>query len=135
MELVEIDAVGSEVRERTIELLDHLAGRPAGPSIEKAVVLVPELGRDHPLAALAADRAADERFREPVAVALGGVDEVDALVLRVRKEPLDVLEVEGPSPFAAELPRPEPHHRNDEIGRAQGAVFHRPDLPTLMTGW
>ena len=45
-----------------------------------------ELGGDHPVAALTAERAPDERLGEAVAVALGRVDEVDALVLRVREE-------------------------------------------------
>jgi hypothetical protein len=96
---------------------------------------VPELGGDHPLAALAAERAADQRFREAVAVALGRVDEVDAPVLRVRKEPLDVFERERPAPLASELPRPESDRRNDETGLAEGPVFHRPGLPSWVRGW
>src|SRR6185369_6347560 len=135
MELVEIDVVRLQIGERAIELFDHVARRPARRAIEEPVVLVPELRRDHPVAALPPERAADERFRETVAVALGRVDEVDALFLRVREEAQGVVEGEGFSPLAAELPRAEFDDRDDELGLSEGAVFHRAGLPTWERGW
>jgi hypothetical protein len=49
---------------------------------------VADLGGDHPVVALLVDRAADERFSQMVAVALGGVDQVHAELPRASEQPV-----------------------------------------------
>ena len=68
------------------------------------VELVAELGGDHPVVALLVDGAPDERLGQVVAIALGGVHQVDPKLATPPEQLVDFLLGEAPAPLAAELP-------------------------------
>jgi hypothetical protein len=89
---------------------------------------VAELGGDHPVVPPLADGRADERFGQMVAVALGGVHQVDTQLSGSPQQSVDLLVGEVLSPLAAELPGPDPDNRHREAGAAEPAVLHRRPL-------
>jgi len=130
MLLINVDVVGPKRPQRPFQLGDHLLGCPVIAADGNwwpvvllhglGVELVAELGGDHPVVSLLADRLADERFGQVVAVALGGVHQVDTQVSCPPQQPVELLLGEALSPFAAELPGPDPDDRD-----------LRPVLPSL----
>ena len=81
--LVEVDVVGLQPAQAVVARLADVRAPRAGPSFGQSLARVVDLGREHrPLAPTVALRepAADDRLGEPapVAVDVGGVEEVDA---------------------------------------------------------
>jgi hypothetical protein len=107
--------------------------------------VVAELGRDHPVVSVPLDRLADERLGLVVAVALGGVNQVDAEVSCapsswstsgwVKRHPHSPPSCQVPIP-TTETRRPVlPNLRYfmlaTFLARSRGQAWHRPDTPLL----
>ena len=119
--LVEVDAVGVQAAQAVLDLAHDPQARVAalvrtGPHREV------NLRRQDDLVAPALDGLADDLFRLPCRVGVGGVDEVDALLERAvdHAEAVVVVRV---SPWAE-------HHRAEALdadldaGAAERTVFH-----------
>ena len=84
----------------------------------------PELRRDHGAVAPPGERAAEEELAVAVAVALGGVEERDPGVERRVDDGARLRLVDPP----AEVVAAEPDDGDDEAGRAEVPLAHRPNL-------
>ena len=89
---------------KRVELAEDLVGRPQLVPLEVAGVPVAELGGDVPLVAAALDGLADEPFGDVVAVALGGVEEVDAEFAAALQDGAHLVDLVVAPPLAPELP-------------------------------
>jgi len=129
MVLKQVDMVGAESDERILDLLAGVGGRALVAAFHEAGEAVAELGGNDPSVAIAAgfDGPADELFGGVVAVALGGVDEIDPAVGGGGEELIDFRLLEVFPPLAAELPRAHADDRDAKIGSTEAAVFHGGD--------
>jgi hypothetical protein len=115
--LVEVEIVRLEPPEAGLECAPDLLGRAlAAPDLAAAT----ELGREYDPLAAATERAPEERLAQPVAVAIGGVEEDDAGVKcgvdhGARRGLVDTAaEVVAAEPNEGDFERPErprPHRR------------------------
>lgn len=101
---MQVDVVGPQRFQRVFQLQEHILGLARFRAIERLVKLVTELAGHDPLVALAFDRLSNKRFRRVVAIALGGVDQVDAKVAAAFEHRVDFRLLKRLVPFAAELP-------------------------------
>jgi hypothetical protein len=90
MQIVDVDPVGTEPREARLACLHDPAARQAARM--RAFVAfelhdVADLRRQDPPCALRADCRAGDLFRRAAGVDVGGVDEVDAILVRMRDDP------------------------------------------------
>ncbi len=108
--VVEVDPVGAQALERSLDGAAHVLGRAIAHSRPLAVLVAhrahAELRRDHVRVAITGDRLADELLVFERPVHLGGVEEVDAeLQCPLDRRHAFVLvraAVEGRHPHAAE---------------------------------
>jgi hypothetical protein len=117
VELEEIDVVGAQALQAAGDAALE-RGRP--PVVAPGALEVAALGEQVDIAAPPGDGLADERLR--VAVALGGVDDVEAGLERVVEQPphrchLDAIE--------ADLGPAKPQHADVQLGPPERAPDHR----------
>ena len=118
--LIEVDLVGLEALERGVELLFNLRSR------QPAIVGVHReegLGREHIAVARAVlERLPEEAFGRAIAIDVGGVDEIDALVERgVEAAPRGV----GLDAHAISEPRAEGDVGHVQVRAAELALVHQ----------
>jgi len=77
MELVDIDSLDLQRPQRILKLLAYIFCRPQLISLEMTSELMPELGGHNPIISLTPDSLSDQLFREMVAIAFGGVNQID----------------------------------------------------------
>ncbi len=87
-------------------------------ALEVAVKLMAKLGGKHPLLALPAQVLADQRFGVVIAVAFGGIDQIDAQLFGALQDRISHLLGELHPPLAAVLPRSDANHRHFDAGAA-----------------
>src|ERR1039458_8755051 len=84
MELIEVDPLDAQRLERGLKLLADSRGGEVLGAIEEAIEVMAELGGHEPeRAVMAAEVVSDQALGKVVAVALGGVDQVDAEIARL----------------------------------------------------
>src|SRR2546423_1067458 len=83
-----------------------------------------EFRGDDPFAALVLRRAADQPLGGVIAIAFGGVDEIDAEVAGAREDLIRLVLRELFPPLAAELPRADADDRHIQICVPKPAILH-----------
>ena len=121
MDLIEVDPVGAQPAQTLLDLQHDVAARDT-PIEHTARTRHEHLGCDHRLLAPSLECLADDLFRLPHAVAVGGVDEVDALVERAADD-ADAVVMVGIAP-AAERHGAEAEAGNLEAAAAEASVLH-----------
>ncbi|MHC2612069.1 hypothetical protein ACVMGF_003142 [Bradyrhizobium diazoefficiens] len=86
VQIVDVDVVGAEPLEAFVRGLQHPAPRQPDP-VGVIAHGVGELGRQHPDMAVVADRATDDLFGAALRIGVGGVDEIDSGIMRLRDDP------------------------------------------------
>src|SRR5467141_2200535 len=118
MQLVKVDPIGVEPLQARLHSARDVRARRA---FELALIIYrqAEFGREHGLFALWSKNSPELLLRAaPVAVAVGGVDQVDAKIDRLMHDPAGRREIDA----AAEVVATEPDDGNFERGRAEPAL-------------
>ena len=121
-DLVEIDPVGLEPAQRTLDTFDDPPPRGSsvvGIRVERRAELD---GEHHTVAPPAGQRLADDLLRLAAGVAVGGVDEVDPRVQRPVDDPHRVVVIgvaEGPKHHRAQA-----HLADRDSGATEGSIVH-----------
>ena len=105
-------------------MLEDKLGIVDGIAGEEVMELVTEFGGDDPVFTIVVDGFADEFFREMIAIAFSGVDEIDTTVFGRSEHVVDFGLLEVFAPFPAELPCADTHNGNVHISFAKSTVFH-----------
>jgi hypothetical protein len=82
MELVQIHVIGLQRPQRLLQLFHDVLRIKYVRSLEVAMETVPELRSQYPVAAIPANRFADERLGQVIAVTFRGIDQVDSQIVR-----------------------------------------------------
>jgi hypothetical protein len=112
VEIEQIDVIGAEATQRVFDRLDHPFARLAA-EVGALVVRIGELGGQHPVIAIGLDALPHDFLGGAIAIDIGGVDEVDALLARL------VDDAEG---FRIGRLLPEHHGTERERGNLEGAA-------------
>jgi len=114
-----VDVVGAEPAQRFLRALDHPFARKP-PLVWPFAANISELGGEHPVVALVADRAPDHLLGLAARVAVRRVDEIDALILRLGDDAACGRLVGWPP----ERHRAEAKPRDLDAAAAQIAILH-----------
>ena len=136
MELVEVNGLHAQRAKRSFELLAHIRGGEVFGAVHELFEVMAELGGDDPArAVVAAEVIADQALGEVVAVAFGGVDEVDAQFGGLVEDGVHLGLGEVAAPFAAELPGADADDGHSQARAAKKSIAHGANLahpPTCM---
>ncbi len=133
VQLVEVDAVGSEPPQARLEGVAHEAGVPALRALALGMLapalaqLVAELGRDRDLVAARGEHTPDELLVGAAAVGVAGVEEADPELERLREQALAVGLGHVPPPVRAQRPGAEADLGGLEVGVAESPRPHAPE--------
>src|ERR1039458_1073191 len=123
MELIEVDPLNAQRLERGLKLLANARGGKVLGAIEEAIEVMAELGGHEPeRAVVAAEVIADQALGKVVAVALGGVDQVDAEIARLIENGVRLGLGKGAAPLSAILPGAEADDRDPQAGAAEISI-------------
>ena len=132
MELVEVNGLDAQRPQRGLKLLANVRGGESLGAVQELVEVMAELGGDEPArAVVAAEIIADQAFGKVVAIAFGGVNEVDAELRRLVEDGVRLGLGKGAAPFAAKLPGAEADDRNPQAGAAENSIAHGQSLPQI----
>src|SRR4051812_18739880 len=104
MELIQIDIIRLERLQRFIKLPEHIVRLVMDRSIHEGVKVMAEFRGNDPFFAVAPNRLPDQALRGVIAIALGGVDQVDAEVAAAVEDLIDLILRKLLPPFPTELP-------------------------------
>jgi len=125
---VEVDVVGLQSTQARLDRGDNLLAVVPGTVRIIRVGLVGELGCEHEPVAAPFEQLADDRFRRPVGVDVGGVDDVAAGVGEQVEHPRADIRGCAPAPVFTEGHGAQRHLREPHTGLAQESVPHEPSL-------
>src|ERR1022692_3226096 len=130
MELIEVNPLDAQRLERRLKLLADARGGEVLGSVEKAVEVMAELGGNEPeRAVVAAEVIADQAFGEVIAVAFGGVDQIDPKLARFVEDGVRLGLGEGAAPLSAILPGAKTDDRHPQARAAEISITHAGILP------
>ena len=130
MKLVEVDHLEAQRLERGFNLLENACRGEVLSAVQEAVEVVAELGRDEPVrTVVAAEVIADQPLGEVIAVAFGGVDEVDADFGRLVEDGVRLGLGKGAAPLTTILPGAKADDRHPQARAAKNSITHRETLP------
>src|SRR5208283_3459150 len=125
VELVEIDALDPQGAQRRFELAANLGGAEGVIPVHEGAEMVAEFCGDDPAGTVVAGEViADEFFGGVIAVAFGGVDEVDAGVGGGVEDGVGLILGKDAAPFTAQLPGAHPDDGQTQSSFAKNAVAH-----------
>ena len=124
MQLVKIDAIGAQPLQARLDRVHDVVPRRA-LELARLIHRHAELAREHDRFALLAENSSEPLLRAAfVAVAVGGVDEVDAQLDRLAYDPARRRKIDA----AAEVVAAEADDRHFERGAAEPPFAHRDHL-------
>src|ERR1035441_7217758 len=130
MELIEVDPLDAQRLERGLKLLANSRGGEVVGAVEEPVKVMAELGGHKPKrAVVTAEIIADQAFGKVVAVAFGGVDQVNAEFARLIENGIRLDLGKGAAPLAAILPGAEADDRYLRARAAKISIAHEDKLP------
>src|ERR1035441_1592114 len=130
MELIEVDPLEAQRLERGLKLLANSRNGEVVGAVEEPVEVMAELGGHKPKPAIvAAEVIADQAFGKVVAVAFGGVDQVNAEFTRLVQDGIRLHLRKGAAPLAAILPGAEADDRYPQSSAAEISIAHGNTLP------
>src|ERR1035437_2241279 len=130
MELIEVNRLDAQRPQRRLKLLANVRRSETFGPVQELIEAMAELGGDDPLRAVVpAEVIADQAFGKVVAIALSGIDEVDAEFGRLIEDGVRFSLGEGAAPLAAKLPGAHADDRYPQTRAAENSIAHAGSLP------
>jgi hypothetical protein len=128
--VIQVDVVGLQPAQARLDRGDYLLAVVAGAVRVIGVGLVGELGGEHEPVAASFEQLAEDGFRRPVGVDVGGVDDIAARVREQVQHPRAGLRGRPPAPVLTEGHGAQRHLRDPHAGLTQKPVPH--EIPSLL---
>src|SRR5712671_6885512 len=130
MHPIQVDMVGLQSTQARLDRSDYLLAVVAGTVRITRVGLVGELGAEHEPVSAPFEQVTEDRFRRPVGVDVGGVDDIAASVSEQVQHPRADIWGCPPAPVFTEGHGAQRHLRDPHPGLTQKPVTH--EIPSLL---